>query len=57
MEKRVGLTNLTNIKKTCYIRDQPKLALFLNLVKPGITLSETVLSGDPLYFEKKYLPE
>ena len=29
--------------------NQYYLALFVNRTKPGIVLSETVLSGDPLY--------
>ena len=43
------IQSVNSVKKPCYIEDQPNLALFLNRVKPGIALSETLLSGDPLY--------
>jgi len=40
---------INSVNKPFYIEDQPNLALFLNSVKPGIALSETVLSGEPPY--------
>ena len=43
------IQSVNSVKKPCYIEDQPNLALFLNRVKPGIALSETMLSGNPLY--------
>ena len=42
------IQSVNSVNKPCYI-DQPNLALFLNRVKPGIALTETMLFGDPLY--------